>query len=113
MANPSGDHITPGGFVFSRRLVMFDNLDLLDNELERRLIGRTKVAKGALLFFGARSGVHSCFVRDVTNVGAGVRTHDLPIVPLNFDLSFDNFRTIRKCQLIWREADFIGLAFLS
>ena len=87
--------------------------DRWEHGFDRRSVGRTKIAKGALLFFPARSGVHSCFVRDVTNVGAGVRTHVLPILPLNFDLSFDNFRTVRKCQLIWREGDFIGLTFLS
>ena len=62
-------------------------------------------------FFGGKRGVHSCFVRDVTNVGAGVRTHDLPIVPLDLELTLDNFQTIRKCRLIWREGDFVGLAF--
>ena len=85
---------------------MLESLEPWNNEFERRSIARTRVTKGALLFFGARSGVHSCFVRDVTNVGAGVRIPDLPIVPLNFDLSFDNFRTIRKCRLIWREGDY-------
>lgn len=90
---------------------MFDNPDPWRNEFERRLVGRTKVAKGALLFFGAKSGVHSCFVRDITNVGAGVRTHDLSIVPLDLELTFDNFRNIRKCRLVWREGDFMGLAF--
>ena len=81
------------------------------SEFERRSIGRTRIAKGALLFFNGQCGVRSCMVRDVTNVGAGIRTRDLPLVPLNFDLSFDNFRTIRKCRLIWRDGDFIGLAF--
>jgi hypothetical protein len=75
--------------------------DRWGNGFDHRLIGRTKVAKGALLLFSARSGVHSCFVRDITNVGAGIRTHDLPVIPLNLDLTFDNFHTTRKCQLIW------------
>jgi hypothetical protein len=95
---------------------MIDDLDHLhqwESAFERRSIGRTTIARGALLFFNAQGGVRSCLVRDVTNVGAGIRVHDLSLVPLNFDLSFDNFRTIRKCQLIWRKSDFIGLAFLS
>ena len=90
-----------------------DHLDQWESAFERRLIGRTRIDRGALLFFTAQSGVRSCVVRDVTNVGAGIRTRDLPLVPLNFDLSFDNFRTIRRCRLIWRESDFIGLAFES
>ena len=50
-------------------------------------------------------------VIDITNLGAGIRTQDLPATPLNFELSFDNFRTARKCQLIWRDGDFVGVAF--
>jgi hypothetical protein len=84
-----------------------------DRAFERRSIGRTKIAKGALLFFSAQSGVRSCFVKDVTNVGAGLRAQGLPALPLDFELSFDNFRTSRKCRLIWRDGDFMGLAFES
>jgi len=90
-----------------------NHLDQWESAFERRSMGRTRIARGALLFFNAQSGVRSCIVRDVTNVGAGIRAHDLSLVPLDFDLSFDNFRTIRKCRLIWREGDFIGLAFES
>ena len=78
---------------------------------DRRSIGRTKIAKSALLFFGEKTGVHSCTVRDVTNRGAGIRAHDLKVVPVNFALSFDNFRTVRMCRLIWRQGEFLGLAF--
>lgn len=84
-----------------------------ESAFERRSIGRAKIAKGAFLFFRAQSGVRTCFVKDVTNVGAGICTQDLPALPLDFELSFDNFRTSRKCRLIWRDGDFIGLAFES
>ena len=39
---------------------------------DQRLIGRTKIAKGALLFFSEKTGVHSCTVRGITNRGAHV-----------------------------------------
>jgi len=78
---------------------------------ERRSIGRTRIAKGALLFFSGQVGVRSCGVTDITNRGARIRTRDhLAVVPLNFDLSFDNFRTIRRCRLIWRDGRFGGLS---
>ena len=80
---------------------------------DRRSIGRTKITKGALLFFSKKAGVQSCTVRDVTNLGAGVRGQDLQILPLDFELSFDGFRTSRKCRLIWREDEFFGVAFES
>jgi hypothetical protein len=69
------------------------------------------IARGWLVL--RETGVHSCTVRDVTNLGAGVRTHDLKIVPLDFALSFDNFRTVRMCRQIWRQGDFLGVAFKS
>jgi hypothetical protein len=79
--------------------------------IDRRSIGRTRIAKGALLFFGGQTGVRSCGVTDITNAGAGIRTQDLAVLPLNFELSFDNFRTINKCRLIWRDGNFLGVAF--
>jgi hypothetical protein len=87
------------------------NLDQSDDEFDRRQTDRTRIAKDALIFVNSRIGVRSCSVRDVTNSGAGIRTQDISILPLNFDLSFDKFRTIRRCRLIWREGDFIGVAF--
>jgi len=78
---------------------------------DRRSIGRTKIVKSALLFFSGQTGVRSCAVTDITNVGAGIRLQGLPVLPLNFELSFDNFRTTRKCRLSWRNGDFLGVAF--
>jgi hypothetical protein len=92
---------------------MFDNSDLdqWEDAFERRTVSRTKMRGGALLFFSGKIGVYSCTVRDVTNRGAGIFTRDLSIVPLNFGISFDNFRTVRTCRLIWRQSDFLGVAF--
>jgi hypothetical protein len=87
------------------------HLDQWESAFERRSIGRTKISKTALLFFIGQPSVRSCAVRDITNVGAGIRTQNFPVLPLNFELSFDNFRTVRKCHLIWRNADFVGVAF--
>ena len=55
--------------------------------------------------------MRSCGVTDITDAGAGIRIYDLPFLPLNFELSFDNFRTIRTCRLIWRDGDFLGVMF--
>ena len=78
---------------------------------DRRSIARTRIAKAALLFFSGPVGVRSCGVTDVTNAGAGIRTGELAVVPPNFELSFDNFHTIRRCRLIWRDGDSLGVAF--
>src|SRR4051812_43154419 len=78
---------------------------------ERRSTARTTIFKGALLFFSGQNGVRACTVKDTTNVGACIRLRDLAAVPLDFELSFDNFRTVRKCRLIWRDGDFVGVVF--
>jgi hypothetical protein len=75
---------------------ILDDLDRWESAFERRSVGRTKIMKGALLSFSKKAGVQSCTVRDVTNLGAGIRAQNLQIVPLNFELSFDGFRTVRK-----------------
>ena len=82
-------------------------------DTERRTVGRTRINRNALLFYSGRAGVLSCCVRDVTNSGAGVHLEALDVIPVEFDLSFDNFRTVRQCRLIWRDGDVLGLAFES
>ena len=79
--------------------------------IEKRLIGRTRISKTALLFFSAKPGVFACEVRNITNAGAGVELARVSILPLKFELSFDNFRTVRQCRLVWRWGGAIGLAF--
>ena len=90
-----------------------DDLDRWESAFERRSVGRTRIMRGALLFFSKKAGVQSCTVRDVTNSGAGIRAQNLQIMPLDFELSFDGFRTVRKCRLIWRQHEFFGVAFES
>ena len=80
-------------------------------EFERRSVTRTTISKDALLFFDAQRGVLTCRVQDVTNSGAGIELHALNLLPLDFELSFDNFHTIRECRVIWRQGDFVGVAF--
>lgn len=63
------------------------------------------------LFFEARRGVLTCEVHDVTNCGAGILLQDLNVLPLDFELTFDNFRNIRRCRVIWRQGDFVGVSF--
>jgi hypothetical protein len=94
---------------------MFDTSDLSQWEcaIDRRSIRRTLVVKAARLSFGEEAGVHPCTVRDLTHRGAGIYAPGLKVVPLDLALSFDNFRTVRRCRLIWRHRDFLGVAFES
>lgn len=80
---------------------------------EQRSLGRAKVSRNARLRFNARRGAIDCGLRDLTEAGAGIRVDRINIIPLTFELSFDNFRTARACRLIWRDGDFVGVAFRS
>jgi PilZ domain len=79
--------------------------------VERRSIGRTTISKSALIFFDARRGVSTCVVRNITNGGAGIQLRDLNVLPPGFELTFDNFHTTRRCRVIWRQGDLVGVAF--
>lgn len=81
--------------------------------VERRFVGRTTISKSALLYFDAKRGVFTCTVHDVTNRGAGIRLQDCNVLPVDFELTFDNFHTARKCRVIWRQGNFVGVAFLN
>ena len=82
-----------------------------DSHDNRRAVGRADIEKGALLFFKGQIGARGCNVIDISHGGAKLRTHNLSVLPNTFELTFGNFSTIRQCRLIWRDGDFLGVAF--
>jgi hypothetical protein len=80
---------------------------------ERRSKQRTVINRDALIFFEGSKGVYSCCVRNATNDGAGIRLNGMSVMPADFGVSFDRFRTMRKCRMIWRDGDFVGTVFES
>jgi hypothetical protein len=52
-----------------------------------------------------------CYVRDITDGGVGIRLQHLPLLPIDFLLSLDQFKNARICRLTWRDGDFAGAAF--
>jgi hypothetical protein len=78
---------------------------------DRRSVSRTRTSKAASIFFGRQKGEQSCYVEvtDLANGGAGIYKHGLAILPLTFELSFDNLR--RKCRMAWRKGNFFGVTF--
>ena len=51
-------------------------------DVGRRAVGRTTINRDVSVFFMGQDRVHPCCVRDVTNLGAGIRLEDgLGIVP--------------------------------
>ena len=82
-------------------------------DIERRAVGRTTINRDVLMFFTGQDRIHPCCVRDVTNLVACLRLNGLNIVPSECGISFDGFRTMRRCRLVWRDGDFVGAAFES
>jgi hypothetical protein len=80
---------------------------------DRRTSGRSKISETASLVFSGRTGARSCNVdvTDITEGGAGFKAHGPAILPVTFELSFDNLR--RKCRMVWRRGNFFGVAFES
>ena len=82
-----------------------------DDLFERRSEERTITNRGGLIFFSGIAGVHSCCVRDATNIGASIRLDNLRIMPSEFGITFDGFLSTRHCRLVWRDGDFVGVSF--
>ena len=78
---------------------------------DRRDNGRTRTSKAASIFFGSQTSERSCDVEvtDLANGGAGIYKPGLAILPLTFELSFDNLR--RACRIVWRKGNFFGVTF--
>jgi hypothetical protein len=78
---------------------------------DRRAVCRAGIGRGALLFFKGQPGARGCKVIDISDCGAKLRTHNLSVLPSTFELTFDNFETIRRCRLVWRDDELLGIAF--
>ena len=64
-----------------------------------------------LLFFRGGREAHACVAYDVTQISAQMRSDRLGLLPIDFYVTFDNFRTIGRCRLAWRHRDYIGVVF--
>ena len=60
--------------------------------------------------FRVSGGVFSCGVWDLSDSGADVRLKNVPLLPIEFDISLDGFRTT-LAGLMWRDSDIAGIAF--
>jgi hypothetical protein len=49
--------------------------------------------RDALLSIPRLRNIYSCGVRDLSDRGIGLRLNDLPLLPTEFNLSLDGFRT--------------------
>jgi PilZ domain len=80
---------------------------------EKRQVSRTRMRKDAMLMSEHDSEGRRCVVSDITNGGARVHLRRPTQLPKTFSLTFDNFRSERICEVIWRTDDTVGVRFIN
>jgi len=78
---------------------------------ERRQAPRTRVLKAAQLIFDPHCSVIDCIVCDLSIGGACLQMPNPAGLPEAFELSFDSFRSARRCRVRWRTENNIGVSF--
>jgi hypothetical protein len=90
------------------------NDHFFDDEFERRSSERSPSNRGAFLRIPGINDLFLFTVRDASDRGIGMRLHfNLPLLSIDFDMSEDGFRMIRRCRLIWRDSCFAGAEFID
>lgn len=79
--------------------------------IERRKLQRQSVDKSVKIFFADQAAPIDCNICNVTSEGACLRLATTMGIPESFELSLDNFRSARTCQVVWRNAEKLGVGF--
>ena len=81
---------------------------------ERRRLPRTMIDHvGKVLFFGTDT-IIECSVRNITGLGMCIYLKQaFDNLPAALDFSFDNFKTLRRCDVSWQHGHLVGIAFLD
>jgi len=78
---------------------------------ERRRLQRHTVLKSAKIVFDSQSSLVDCIVYNLTSKGACLQLANTMNTPEAFEMSFDNFRSIRSCRVTWRQSNKLGVSF--
>jgi hypothetical protein len=78
--------------------------------LERRMTPRHQTPKTGVILLEQAFRVE-CMVRDLSPAGAGLLLPDPRNLPNDFYLTFDH--AVRRCNIVWRQPDRIGVKFKS
>ena len=71
-----------------------------------------KHSTDGLLFYDRGRELH-IVAYHVSRTNAQVHADGLGLLPISFYITLDNFLTVGKCRLLWRQGDDIGVAFES
>jgi hypothetical protein len=79
---------------------------------DQRRVKRTQMLKSGKIITAESAVAIDCVVRDLTNLGAGLRISPGESVPDCFELIFDSRLFSRTCQVRWKHNDRLGVEFL-
>ena len=81
----------------------------MDNRRTKRSSSGYRPAK---VSFAPDDGAHFCVVHNGSDQGLCIElTFEAKLLPDHFELSFDNFRTVHSCRIVWQEDNIAGVAF--
>jgi hypothetical protein len=83
------------------------------NGVERRRAKRKLVCQTVLLSLSGQITFEPCDTHDLTVLGAGLCLRRFKLLPTEFALSFDGFRTMFACRLVWRDRERGGAVFVN
>ena len=81
--------------------------------IERRALERIEINQPAMLHLDGVRGVHPCLVMNFHDQGAKLRCSTFHNVAFEFDLSFDGFKTTKRCHVVWRDGNSSGVEFVG
>lgn len=79
--------------------------------IERRKLQRHAVDKRVKIMFADLASAIDGNICNVTSDGACIRFVTTMRIPESFELSFDNFRSVRTCRVVWRNTGRLGVGF--
>ena len=80
---------------------------------ERRRLPRTMIDHVGKVVFDTDTIVE-CSVRNISGLGMCIYLKEaFDNLPAALDFSFDNFKTLRHCDVSWQHGHLVGIAFLD
>lgn len=78
---------------------------------ERRRLPRTTIDHVGKVLFVTET-IIDCSVRNITGLGMCIYLKQaFDNLPAALDFSFDNFKTLRRCDVSWQHGHLVGIAF--
>ena len=81
--------------------------------IERRALERIEINQAAMLHLDGIRGIYPCMVMNYHHHGAKLYCSTFHIVAFEFDLSFDGFKTMKHCHVVWRDRNSCGVEFVD